>query len=1171
MFVLTSELTVPAQTTTNPLNFENNYLVTGDYVVAGWGNKQLSPNHSGYAIGTIKVPDIVQQNAVAAGGQPQAAVQYSVPAGADIVAAVLYWQTVEKSSSAGVGGLAYINGRPVIGGLAQFKQPPSWSSGGCSGPSNGSTIVQTYRADVRPYLPVVNGVISPNTSYSVELADSGTNGSSAPFSLGATLVIVYRVLSRDYGMNAITFLDGGFSPTTTVPNMLQYIWGFYQPATQPVAKLTHIVGNGQANKGEIAYFNGQPLPNLYTLGTTNPKPAFPGLYNGQWDNPTWDVSQWMNLTTLFAANPSLPGVPAVTTGVDSTNSNSGCVSWGAVVFSTTVDQSKNDSLLDTWRSHGGYCDAGTNFGQCTAGSVSSGWVGLDNVTTTGQPGQDVFIQADTMCTTLTKANIDVATCSGQGCVCGGSYAPPQSAIDMVTAAFAKRSINLHWDFKNYIAAPICRDTDLTPPQLCMYPTTNTYSQAGVVPWKSGLIGFKNMPLNYSTESDCEAHSDCVRMFQRGRKDSYHYVLFANRLGAPRWASADQTLTGAVWGTDNKVTFATTTPHNFDPNSQIGYDRLTVAGAITVPAMNGTFKVIPGNDDLHFSIDLAQESSPPPAPPSSVVITPSSDPNIAIYTGNAGTGSGMSDIGGADSVITLGGWNLTGAAAVNPNAGTLMHELGHTLGLTHGGYFYKSYQAKNNYVPTTEPNCKPNFQSIMSYLFQVDLLWNGATDGSRVLDYSAQSIIPLDETSAGSASNWSPALAGTKWFTLSALAGTPATRHCDGTPQGNSPDMFEVEDLTTQFSWAGSQDVNYDGSATSLSGFNDWSQGQQGGDPVGRMDLRQIGATGSDSSAAGFNLSKGGGFNLSKGGGFNLGSGGGFNLSSGGGFNLGSGGGFNLGSGGGFNLSKGGGFNLSKGGGEDRGEINFEVANSYVRAPRFLNSSLTGVSSTQVQLSWKVPTFLGTFDHYNVYRKADGDTNFTKLQPAQLITGTTYTDPTTAGCTLYSYFVTTVITDPDDPTGFRESVPSNLQTITTACIFTGFTSPLQPAGVASYSGPFSLGKTLTIAWQLQDPVSLAFRNNLNLNTVLAKFAGPIPSSGKCPLPGSVPNPTSTLTLFAPFGTPKPGPFTYDPKKNQFLYSWTNTSGAKAGCWVIEVDVSFGQSPGLKMFPTTVQLK
>ena len=52
----------------------------------------------------------------------------------------------------------------------------------------------------------------------------------------------------------------------------------------------------------------------------------------------------------------------------------------------------------------------------------------------------------------------------------------------------------------------------------------------------------------------------------------------------------------------------------------------------------------------------------------------------------------------------------------------MHELGHTLGLTHGGTFYNNLgNNPPDYTPTFEANCKPNVQSSMSYLFQVDLL------------------------------------------------------------------------------------------------------------------------------------------------------------------------------------------------------------------------------------------------------------------------------------------------------------------------------------------------------------------------------------------------------------------------------------------------------------------
>src|SRR5215469_17446947 len=73
----------------NPLCIFQNFFVTGDYVVAGW--VKGAPDGSGFATGTISVPDGLQpaQNGVPA----------SVPKGADIVAAYLYWATVEGNQT----------------------------------------------------------------------------------------------------------------------------------------------------------------------------------------------------------------------------------------------------------------------------------------------------------------------------------------------------------------------------------------------------------------------------------------------------------------------------------------------------------------------------------------------------------------------------------------------------------------------------------------------------------------------------------------------------------------------------------------------------------------------------------------------------------------------------------------------------------------------------------------------------------------------------------------------------------------------------------------------------------------------------------------------------------------------------------------------------------------
>src|SRR5260370_36480420 len=73
-----------------PLGLSNNYMVTGDYVVGGVGLRGLGDG-SGYATGEINIPD----SAAYASNAPL----QQVPPGADIVAAYLYWQTVESSGT----------------------------------------------------------------------------------------------------------------------------------------------------------------------------------------------------------------------------------------------------------------------------------------------------------------------------------------------------------------------------------------------------------------------------------------------------------------------------------------------------------------------------------------------------------------------------------------------------------------------------------------------------------------------------------------------------------------------------------------------------------------------------------------------------------------------------------------------------------------------------------------------------------------------------------------------------------------------------------------------------------------------------------------------------------------------------------------------------------------
>src|SRR6185312_5820666 len=123
---------------TPPLNIFKNYFVTGDYVVAGW--VPGSPNVGGYAPGTISIPDARQISAL---GGSQLVGPTSVPKGADIVAAYLYWATVEASTNAFAGQKAFFNGYAITGTvLGNPNAPTSWSSGGCSGSSQGSKTMR---------------------------------------------------------------------------------------------------------------------------------------------------------------------------------------------------------------------------------------------------------------------------------------------------------------------------------------------------------------------------------------------------------------------------------------------------------------------------------------------------------------------------------------------------------------------------------------------------------------------------------------------------------------------------------------------------------------------------------------------------------------------------------------------------------------------------------------------------------------------------------------------------------------------------------------------------------------------------------------------------------------------------------------------------------------------
>jgi hypothetical protein len=98
-------------------------------------------------------------------------------------------------------------------------------------------------------------------------------------------------------------------------------------------------------------------------------------------------------------------------------------------------------------------------------------------------------------------------------------------------------------------------------------------------------------------------------------------------------------------------------------------------------------------------------------------------------------SGESFIGGSEFVVTLGVFRRAGIP-ITPDreGGTFMHELGHNLGLWHGGARSRGYDDFAH-------NWKSNYLSVMNYRFQFGI----PTASGPKLDYSEEALPTLDES------------------------------------------------------------------------------------------------------------------------------------------------------------------------------------------------------------------------------------------------------------------------------------------------------------------------------------------------------------------------------------------------------------------------------------------
>ena len=498
---------------TGPLNFFKNYFITGDYVSGAVGLQGLGQN--GLATGSIPIS--------------------GVPEGHDIVAAFLYWQVVTKQSDgadAGVAGATF-NGiplsspdGPVAKALGVVGASPCWASGGGTGPGS-EKLTYTYRADVLRMLPIgTDGEVVANGSHIVQIPDSGSGGNATPIGLGATLVLVFRDLSKP--LTAVVFYDGSFTINNQNQTLAQTMEGHYEPADTPNARMTFIAGSAQANKAETLTVNG---------GTPEVN-AFTGSDGASWD--TFD--RGFN-----------PGTSAsVSTSVSIANlSGSDCLTFGAVVYKMAVKDTDGDGLLDIWEKATAaapvldpygqplppLADMGANFMRKNVmmelnymfTDVPLAYGGVVKPAHSHLPGHDTIKLLGDMYLNAPVPNPDGTFGISLLVDAGSSY--PNGIAD---GYIVPRHLARGGEAIDESTTIQCHRGPLDPPWVCQWE-----NHPGTAGWKTGVNFVKNQILSGEPapapgqEDVCDLPGNtCVRRFDQNRKDIFSYVLLAHFTGIP---------------------------------------------------------------------------------------------------------------------------------------------------------------------------------------------------------------------------------------------------------------------------------------------------------------------------------------------------------------------------------------------------------------------------------------------------------------------------------------------------------------------------------------------------------------------------------------------------------------------------------------------------------------
>jgi Bacterial Ig domain len=761
------------------LPYARGFLVTGNYRVGG---ADLTPQQNpadinGFATGEIRF------NTNPAINKTNPGIDNTVPADSEIVAAFLYWESIyvpatttkptegvrfrghliDPGAQWGTGPLDPLNSQLVLDGPTADTNPVpglEWATiatlpgvtATCWGAANqtGNARLTMFKFDVLHLLPKLldgdnnwtgrrlvndadltsnydeNGV--PYDFHTVTLAEG--SGDQALQSAGAALVVVYRNPSEP--LTKVVLYDGAYTAPTTTP-MTQSLRGFFEH-TLNAGRLTHIAGHGGNNSMERLYFKGT---NNQSLVMTDPFPQTSPSSDRSWSFPT--VSN-LSMTNLSVA----PGYgESVTTTVIHPSANpNDCLTWGAVVFSTPVLDADQDGLPDAleasstsggapWRNPDGPDPSVDPSGQTLPNTL------LPDLNAMGaRTGRkDILVEVNALYTTAVTRYGDASAPYDSAAnpvipfvdIPAHNHLPSPEALKLAGDAFLAKGIHVHFDVgptlaagyasdiqtfatlqgtplpsnpaDNYIVAggarggetlfePVCTPSVTEPCHFQYFP--------GTVGFKLGLELIRNAPVKDDgdeliTPQDVNDWDDGLgestkqrRRFDALRASLVHYGLYAHARGKPK----------------------------------------------SLPCLkNGIPTTYP--DGSNACAPYAQN----PAFASADYHVPTSS-------------SGVGDLPGGNFLVTLGLWDaLFGVGTPYSQGATTFHELGHNLNLWHGGLpaLFGQKQVGQNAPGTSsyiEPNCKPNHQTTMSYLFQGHGLIG--VDGAAFVDYSDKLLGNVDE-------------------------------------------------------------------------------------------------------------------------------------------------------------------------------------------------------------------------------------------------------------------------------------------------------------------------------------------------------------------------------------------------------------------------------------------